>query len=69
MTAPAAVLPPTVLDPIEHWADTTPSNGARCGAALNPGAAGSFAGNRDRHMHRLATYSSHDHRDPKMRRQ
>ncbi|GAA1420104.1 hypothetical protein ACFQZ4_13095 [Catellatospora coxensis] len=42
MTAPAcAVLPLTVLDPIEHWADTTSGNAARCGAALIPGAAGS----------------------------
>lgn len=42
MTAPACtVLPLTVLDPIEHWADTTSGNDARCGAALIPGAAGS----------------------------
>ena len=44
MTAlPTAVLPQTVLDPIEHWADTTSGNDARCGAALIPGAAGSAA--------------------------
>ncbi|GAB4056760.1 hypothetical protein GCM10028775_57230 [Catellatospora paridis] len=43
MTAPAAVLSMTVLDPIEHWADTTSGNAARCGAALQPGAAGSAA--------------------------
>lgn len=112
MTAPAAVLPPTVLDLFEHWADTTPSNGARCGAAPIPGAAGSAAGPPARnvgsrlarrmsdvparatfrrnvgsrlvrrlsggvpgratfrcHLHRLTTSSSHDPRDPNLRRQ
>lgn len=31
----------TVLDSIEHWADTTSGSAARCGAALPPSAVGS----------------------------
>ncbi len=74
-TAPAcAVLPLTVLDPIEHWADTTSGNAARCGAALQPGAAGSAAAagkprDRDCHRHRLTTPSSSCLSNPNLRRQ